>query len=153
MQLASRFSSLSATALTQRFVLGWLIVVLSVVALVAYFMHASFEQQRQRSQLEVENLSMLLERDVAANLEKVDLVLRAAIDEYAGLAEKGAVDAAAVDRFLVRQRDRLKPWWRFALPTPRARSSLAPMAERAREPSSMTVTISSNYGPIRRPGC
>jgi len=109
MQLASRFSSLSATALTRRFVLGWLIVVLSVVALVAYFMHASFEQQRQRTLLEVENLSMLLERDVAANLEKVDLVLRSAIDEYVGLAEKGAVDSSSVDRFLVRQRDRLKP--------------------------------------------
>ncbi|MBS1139224.1 MAG: sensor hybrid histidine kinase [Proteobacteria bacterium] len=109
MQQASQFSTLSATELTRRFVIGWLIVVLSVVALVAYFMHTSFEQQSQKAQLEVENLSMLLERDVAANLEKVDLILRAAIDEYAGLNEKGAVDALAVDRFLARQRDRLKP--------------------------------------------
>ncbi|MBS1131336.1 MAG: sensor hybrid histidine kinase [Proteobacteria bacterium] len=109
MQLASRFSSLSATALTRRFVIGWLIVVLSVVALVAYFMRASFEQQKQRTLLEVENLSMLLERDIAANLEKVDLLLRVAIDEYAGLIEKKAVDAVTVDRFLARQRDRLKP--------------------------------------------
>lgn len=109
MQLASRFSSLSATALTRRFVIGWLIVVLSVVALVAYFMRASFEQQKQRTLLEVENLSMLLERDIAANLEKVDLILRVAIDEYAGLIEKKAVDAVAVEGFLARQRDRLKP--------------------------------------------
>ena len=107
--MASRFSSLSATALTRSFIVGWLVVILLAVSLGLYLLDSSLEQQRQRTALETENLAVLVERDVANSLEKVDLLLLDAIDHYAEHLRLGNLNIAALDQFLSRQRLRQKP--------------------------------------------
>ena len=47
--MASRFSSLSATALARSFIVGWLVVILLAVSLGLYLLDSSLEQQRQRT--------------------------------------------------------------------------------------------------------
>ena len=107
--MASRFSSLSATALARSFIVGWLVVILLAVSLGLYLLDSSLEQQRQRTALETENLAVLVERDVANSLEKVDLLLLDAIDHYAEHLRLGNLNIAALDQFLSRQRLRQKP--------------------------------------------
>ncbi|MBL8427303.1 MAG: response regulator [Dechloromonas sp.] len=107
--MASRFSSLSATALARSFIVGWLVVILLAVSLGLYLLDSSLEQQRQRTALETENLAVLVERDVANSLEKVDLLLLDAIDHYAEHLRLGRLNIAALDQFLSRQRLRQKP--------------------------------------------
>ena len=106
---ASRFSSLSSTALARRFILGWLALVLLAVALGLYQLENTLEQQRQRALLETENLALLVERDVEATLEKIDLLLLDAVDHYAEHLRQDNLSIAALDRFLMRQRQRVKP--------------------------------------------
>ena len=106
---ASRFSSLSSTALARRFILGWLALVLLAVALGLYLLENTLEQQRQRALLETENLALLVERDVEATLEKIDLLLLDAVDHYAEHLRQDNLSIAALDRFLMRQRQRVKP--------------------------------------------
>ena len=107
--MASRFSALSATALARSFIVGWLVVILLAVSLGLYLLDSSLEQQRQRTALETENLAVLVERDVANSLEKVDLLLLDAIDHYAEHLRLGRLNVAALDHFLFRQRQRQKP--------------------------------------------
>ena len=106
---ASRFSSLSSTALARRFILGWLALVLVAVAIGLYLLENTLEQQRQRTQLETENLALLVERDVEATLEKIDLLLLDAVDHYAEHLRQGNLSIPALDRFLTHQRERVKP--------------------------------------------
>ena len=107
--MASRFSSLSATALARSFIFSWLVLILLAVSLGLYLLDSSLEQQRQRTALETENLAVLVERDVANSLEKVDLLLLDAIDHYAEHLRLGRLNIAALDQFLSRQRQRQKP--------------------------------------------
>ncbi|MCG2575463.1 response regulator [Dechloromonas sp. XY25] len=106
---ASTASSLSPTALAQRFILGWLAVILLAVALASYLLTASLEQQRGQTLQATENLALLVERDVAASFEKVDLLLRDAIDLYVDRMVQGAGSPTAMEDFLTRQRERLQP--------------------------------------------
>lgn len=109
MQMANRFSSLSSTALARSFIFGWLALVLLAVALGLYLLDSSLEHQRQRAALETNNLALLVERDVANSLEKIDLLLLDAIDHYAEHQRQDNLNIAALDQFLARQRQRQKP--------------------------------------------
>ncbi len=109
MHPAGQFSPLSSTVLARRFILSWLLLVLLAVSLSLYLLENAQEQQRQRTLLETENLALLVERDVANSLEKIDLLLRDAIDHYDEHLRLGNLDVAALDRFLARQRERQKP--------------------------------------------
>jgi len=109
MQMANRFSSLSSTALARSFIFGWLALVLLAVALGLYLLDSSLEHQRQRAALETNNLALLVERDVASSLEKIDLLLLDAIDHYAEHQRQDNLNIAALDQFLARQRQRQKP--------------------------------------------
>jgi hypothetical protein len=107
--MANRFSSLSSTALARSFIFGWLALVLLAVALGLYLLDSSLEHQRQRAALETNNLALLVERDVANSLEKIDLLLLDAIDHYAEHQRQDNLNIAALDQFLARQRQRQKP--------------------------------------------
>jgi PAS domain S-box-containing protein len=109
MQMANRFSSLSSTALARSFIFGWLALVLLAVALGLYLLDSSLEHQRQRAALETNNLALLVERDVANSLEKIDLLLLDAIDHYAEHQRQDNLNIAVLDEFLARQRQRQKP--------------------------------------------
>ncbi len=107
MQAVGAATPLSPTALTQRFILGWLAVILSAIVLGAYLLTTSLRQHRSQTQQTTENLSLLVERDVAASLEKVDLLLRDAIDHYVERVVNAHGSPEAMEGFLSRQRERL----------------------------------------------
>lgn len=109
MPLASRTPSLTSTALARRFILVWLALVLLAAILGGYLLQSTLEQQRQRAQVETENLALLVERDVANSLEKVDLLLLDAIEHYGAYLHQGNLDAPLFEEFLLRQRQRVKP--------------------------------------------
>ena len=95
-----------AKSLARRLFVGWLLIALSVITLSAYFLHASLLQQETRTRLEVQNLSFVLERDVAAWIDKIDLVLLSAIDAYDSIRQAGPIDEAAMDAQLHKLRER-----------------------------------------------
>ena len=95
-----------AKSLARRLFAGWLLIAFSVITLSAYFLRASLLQQEERTRLEVENLSLVLERDVAASIDKIDLVLLAAIDAYERARAAGSIDADAMDAMLHKLRER-----------------------------------------------
>jgi PAS domain S-box-containing protein len=107
MQSVSAAATLSPTALAQRFIMGWLAVILSAIALGAYLLSVSLEQNRHQTRQTVESLSILVERDVAESFEKVDLLLRDAIDLYVDRVVNGQGAPALMEDFLTRQRGRL----------------------------------------------
>ncbi len=109
MQAVGVVTPLSPTALTQRFILGWLAVILSAIALGSYLLTTSLRQHRSQTRQTTENLAMLVERDVAASLEKVDLLLRDAIDHYMEHVASAHGSPEAMEGFLSRQRERLPP--------------------------------------------
>ena len=95
-----------AKSLARRLFAGWLLIALSVITLSAYFLHASLQQQEERTRLEVQNLSFVVERDVAAWIDKIDLVLLSAIDAYDSARQTGPVNGAAMDERLHKLRER-----------------------------------------------
>ena len=107
MQSVSPTASLSPTVLAQRFILGWLLVISSAIALGAYLLSAGLEQHRRESYQVTENLATLVERDIAASLDSVDLLLRDASDLYVERVVKGHDAPEALENFLTRQRGRL----------------------------------------------
>ncbi|WP_434514926.1 response regulator [Dechloromonas sp. ARDL1] len=107
MQTVGAAPPLSPTALTQRFILGWLVVILLAIALGAYLLTTSLRQHRSQTQQTTENLAMLVERDVAASLEMVDLLLQDAIDLYVERVVNAHGSPEAMEGFLRRQRERL----------------------------------------------
>ena len=108
MQSVGAATTLSPTALAQRFIMGWLAVILSAIALGAYLLSVGLEQNRRQTQQTTESLAILVERDVAESFEKVDLLLRDAIDLYVERVVNGQGAPAAMEDFLTRQRGRLK---------------------------------------------
>ncbi len=96
----------SSRELARRLFVGWLLIALCVLGLAAFFLQASLEHLQERARGEVENLALVLERDVAASLEKVDLVVRSVVDEHARQLVSGALDPVAMDGALARLRDR-----------------------------------------------
>ncbi len=95
-----------AKSLARRLFAGWLLLAFSVIALSAYFLQASLQQQEERTRLEVQNLSFVLERDVAAWIDKIDLVLLSAIDAYEGARRAAPVNEAVMDAQLHKLRER-----------------------------------------------
>ncbi|MGE5471726.1 MAG: ATP-binding protein [Bacteroidota bacterium] len=81
---------------------GWLAVVLCAVGFAAYFLQSSLAHHEERTRLEAGNLTQVLERDVAASLEKVDLLLRAVVDEYERRAAGGRFAPREMNAFLSR---------------------------------------------------
>lgn len=95
-------SAVSPNTLALRLISGWLLVVVSVFLLSAVFLRGSFRQHEELARQEAENLAQVIERDIAASLEKVDLLLLSVVDEYERRSESGTVDPESMSSFLAR---------------------------------------------------
>ncbi len=95
-----------AKPLALRLFAGWVLIALAAIALIAYYLNGSLKHQEERTRLEVENLSLVLERDVAASIEKIDLVLQSAIDAYEQARQSGMLNRETLDPLLAALRDR-----------------------------------------------
>ncbi len=94
---------------------GWLAVLLCISAFAGLFLHGSREHARQNATLEAGNLTQVLERDVAASLEKVDLILLSVADEYERRALAGPVAPGEMDAFLARLAARQETMQRLSI--------------------------------------
>ena len=103
---ATRSAPRSSKTMVVQYFGSWVFLVLCVIGIAAYFLQGSLEQYQGRARLEVENLSLLLEHDVATSLEKIDLALFSVIDEYERSRQSAAVNPAEMDKFLTRLRAR-----------------------------------------------
>ena len=99
-------SAVSPRTLAFRLFAGWLVVVLCALGVAGVYLKSSLEHHEARARLAADNLSQVLERDIAASLEKVDLLLRSVVDEYERRLAGGAFDPSEMDDFLARLRDR-----------------------------------------------
>ncbi|MBS1159518.1 MAG: sensor hybrid histidine kinase [Proteobacteria bacterium] len=103
---ATTETTVSPRTLAWQMFAGWLAVVLCVGGFVGFFLHGSLVHYEERARQDAENLTQVLERDIAASLEKIDLLLQAATDEYARRAAVGPLKPAEMDAFLGRLRGR-----------------------------------------------
>jgi two-component system, sensor histidine kinase and response regulator len=98
--------SVKPPSLARRLFAAWLLLSLCIVGFAGFFLRVSFEHVEKTAQQGAENLSQVLERDVAASLEKVDLLLRTVLDEYERRAFAGPVDTREMETFLARLKER-----------------------------------------------
>ena len=78
-----------------------------VFSLSGYSLYQSRQQYELRAQAQTENVASALDQSVSGSIEKVDLALRAVVDELERqLADKG-IDDAAMAAFVARQEQRL----------------------------------------------
>jgi PAS domain S-box-containing protein len=92
----------SPRTLAIRLFAGWLVVVLCALGFAGVYLKNSREYQEERARMGAANLVLVLEHDIAASLEKVDLLLQSVADAY----EQGAVAPAAMEVLLERLRGR-----------------------------------------------
>ena len=93
---------------------------------------------------------MLVGRDVANSLEKVDLLLLDAIDHYAEHLRLGRLNIAALDQFLSASVCARSRWWRSRIANAAGETFIGSTAGPAPMYWSMTVSISSVCAMSRR---
>jgi len=89
-----------------RLLLGGLLLAACVVALAVHFLHLGLQQAEERTRIEVENLALVLDRDIAGAFDKVDLVLRSVGDDHL-FRRRGGGQPLPLAKQLDELRDRL----------------------------------------------
>ena len=80
---------------------------LMVFALVALSLHSSYQNYSQRAAVIARNTSRLVAQGVAGDLDRIDMGLRAVVDEVARQRAAGGIDRQSLGDFLTRQQARL----------------------------------------------
>ena len=75
--------------------------------LVALTLYESRKQHEQQAAVTAQNLSHLLEQDLSASFDKIDLILQIVVEEVSRLRSSGKLDANALNTFIARQTARL----------------------------------------------
>ncbi|MCX7177505.1 MAG: hypothetical protein NTX56_01645 [Proteobacteria bacterium] len=77
---------------------------LLVIALSALSLRTSLQNHQQQARTALENLSLVLERDIASSYDKVNLGLQDLVDTYAYQVSRRPFDRENWNRTLLRQR-------------------------------------------------
>ena len=96
-----------ASRLFVRLVAAVLLLDLLIVGLAGLSLRDSLELHRQRAQVNTANLTQLLEHDLTASLDKVDLALLATQEEIEHQLAGGGIERKTLEGFLSRQLSRL----------------------------------------------
>jgi len=109
MMFPARFGSPSSSA--SRFITrvlgGVLLLNLIVFVIAAMSLYQSRSRHEERATTASKNLAVVLEREISATLDKVDLVLLSVADEVARVNAGHGAEAATLDGFITRQSSRL----------------------------------------------
>jgi PAS domain S-box-containing protein len=90
-----------------RLVVGTLIINLLVAAIAGLSVYQGWLAYQESAAVSTRNLADVLERQIAASIDKIDFALRAAVDEVERLRAAGNLTPMALDPFLARARSRL----------------------------------------------
>ena len=99
--------TLAPSRFVARLVAGILALNLIAGMLVALMLYEGRGQYEERAVVTAQNLSHLLEQDLAGSFDKIDLILLAVVDEVTRLRSEGRLDAGVLDAFMGRQISRL----------------------------------------------
>ena len=100
--------SISPRAFGWQLFFGWLLLNLCFGLLITAYLIGSQRHFEDKARQNSEALVEVLEADIAASLEKVDTLLQVSVDEFHRQLALGALDNAAIENFLERQRARQK---------------------------------------------
>lgn len=100
--------SISPRAFGWQLFFGWLLLNLCFGLLITAYLIGSQRHFEDKARQNSEALVEVLEADIAASLEKVDTLLQVSVDEFHRQLALGALDDAAIESFLERQRARQK---------------------------------------------
>jgi diguanylate cyclase (GGDEF)-like protein/PAS domain S-box-containing protein len=99
--------TLAPSRFIARLVTGILALNLIAGTLVALMLYESRGQHEERAVVTAQNLSHLLEQDLAGSFDKIALTLLAIVDEATRLRSNGNLDASVLNAFIARQTSRL----------------------------------------------
>lgn len=94
-------------SLIRRLAVGVMLTNLFVAMLAGLWLHHSKQQDQEDAAIATRNLARLLEQYIASAYGKIDLGLLAVVDQVEQQAAAGGIDAARLNSFLMRQKNRL----------------------------------------------
>lgn len=97
------FSKASSANFLALLATGVLLLNLLVASIAGLSLYSSRTQYETRALVATQNLAQLLEHDIAAAIDKIDLALLAHRDEIAGQLAAGGIDARALNAFIAQQ--------------------------------------------------
>ncbi len=105
---AASDATYSATAIIRRLAIGVTLLNLFVALLAVLSLAHSRQQYESRAAVATQNLVQVLEHDITASFDKIDLTLQTVSDEMHRQRRRGPVDAATLNAFIARQQQRLQ---------------------------------------------
>jgi PAS domain-containing protein len=95
------------------FYIKWIVasvalVNLFVVALVGLSLYSSLNQYEQRVSMVAQSLAHVLDRNISADIGKIDLLLVTVADEFENRLREGKIDGKRLEAFLARRQSRLE---------------------------------------------
>ncbi|MFA7060249.1 MAG: PAS domain-containing protein [Pedobacter sp.] len=108
-QPANRDSTLkeSSSAYKKWITLCFLLINLFVIILVALTLRSSLLQYEKHASIAAQNLATILDKNIAGELDRIDMVLLAVADEVEAMTRNSGVDEQRISAFLARQKTRL----------------------------------------------
>lgn len=86
-----------------RIISGAAALISIVIFIIGWFGYQSFSRYEQRAHTNVRNLSLLVERDIGSEFDRIDLALRTAVNEVQHELSEGGVKADRLQQFLIQE--------------------------------------------------
>src|SRR5512139_1273744 len=108
MQSSDNLNSTVSLAVSFRWLAaGVLLINLFVLVLTWVSLHHSWHQYEVRAEVTTQNLALVFEQYISGSTHKIDVILLAAVDEVEKRIAHHGIDRRELNRFLVRQSERL----------------------------------------------
>lgn len=98
----------SAAGIVRRLAIGLLLLNLFVFTLASISLLHSRDQYKSRAAVATQNLVQVLEHDIAAAFDKIDMTLQTIIDESVKQHAAGGINPRAINAFITQQHQRLQ---------------------------------------------
>ncbi len=103
---ASTGTPISAALFVARLAVGVLLINLFVFVMMGMALRQGYHQYQERAEISTRNLTLVLESEINGNIETVDMVLSAVMDEYQQQHTAGTVAGKALNAYIERVRSR-----------------------------------------------
>ena len=109
-QLISDASDPKASHSVSRRWIAFCVVMINlfVIIIVGLSLRSSRLRYEQQAAITAQNLAQILDKNIASEIDKIDMVLLAVGDEFDRMSRNGVIDSKRLNAFLVRQLKRLQ---------------------------------------------